>query len=190
MANKMSFPHPRLALALASLLAIADPTAGWAAGNHSGSHAESSAIGELGVRDKVSRTITVIMGDSYFEPKIIKTKPGETVRFIVKNTGELLHEFNIGTPQMHAVHQKEMAQMLEQGLLAPTGTNHDMAHMSHATMGTMPMMKHDDPNSILVEPGQTRELIWKVGSAKDLEFACNVPGHYQSGMVGRIKTGQ
>ncbi|MBK8909496.1 MAG: hypothetical protein IPM60_16975 [Rhodospirillales bacterium] len=48
------------------------------------------------------------MEDSYFEPETIKRlKAGETVpSYHVKNKGELVHEFNIGTAAMHAEHQK------------------------------------------------------------------------------------
>jgi len=47
-------------------------------------------------------------------------------------------------------------------------------------------MTHDDPNSALIEPGATEELIWNFTKAMGLEFACNIPGHYQSGMVGKV----
>jgi uncharacterized cupredoxin-like copper-binding protein len=47
-------------------------------------------------------------------------------------------------------------------------------------------MKHDDPNSVLVEPGKTAELTWTFTKASGLEFACNIPGHYQAGMVGKL----
>jgi uncharacterized cupredoxin-like copper-binding protein len=62
-----------------------------------------------------------------------------------------------------------------------------MSNMDHA-MGGMKMvgMEHDDPNSVLVGPGAREELIWTFSETMDLEFACNVPGHYQSGMVGKV----
>ncbi len=48
------------------------------------------------------------------------------------------------------------------------------------------MMMHDDPNSVLLEPGRTGEVVLKFTKAANLEFACNVPGHYEAGMVGTI----
>ena len=47
---------------------------------------------------------------------------------------------------------------------------------------------HNEPNSILLEPGQTGEITWSFpqGADVDLEFACNVPGHYDAGMAGEI----
>ena len=50
-------------------------------------------------------------------------------------------------------------------------------------------MKHDDPNSVLVEPGKTKDLVWTFTQAADLEFTCNIPGHYESGMVGNFRFG-
>jgi len=48
-------------------------------------------------------------------------------------------------------------------------------------------MTHDDPNSVLIEPGAREELIWTFSKTKNLEFACNIPGHYQAGMVGKVE---
>ena len=42
----------------------------------------------------------------YFKPRVIEVKAGETVRFVLKNEGKLLHEFNLGDAAMHAEHQK------------------------------------------------------------------------------------
>lgn len=54
-----------------------------------------------------------------------------------------------------------------------------------------PDMGHADGNAVLVKPGETKELIWTFSDAQNLEFACNLPGHYQAGMKGEIKvTGQ
>lgn len=51
-------------------------------------------------------------------------------------------------------------------------------------------MKRDDPNSVLVEPRKTAELTWAFGKATNLEFVCNIPGHYQAGMVGKLTVSQ
>lgn len=146
-------------------------------------HAGDSKIGMPAKVAQANRTITVDLRDVAFEPAEIGIKSGETVRFVLKNTGTLLHEFNIGTASMHAQHQKEMLKMLEMGMLSATSMNMDM---DHSNMKGAPM-KHDDPNSVLVEPGKTKELVWKFPKAMKLEFACNIPGHYESGMVGEFK---
>lgn len=128
----------------------------------------------------IDRTIEVKIGDMFFLPGSIEVKAGETVRFLLKNDGALLHEFNLGSPDSHVAHQKEMAAMFQSGALSSSGT-HGMEAMGH-----MGGMKHDDTNSVLVEPGATAELVWRFSKANDLEFACNVPGHYQSGMLGKV----
>jgi len=69
-----------------------------------------------------------------------------------------------------------------------------MKEMDHGAMAGMAGMehgmKHDDPNSVLVEPGKTAELTWTFTKATNLEFACNIPGHYQAGMVGKVTVSQ
>lgn len=151
-------------------------------------HGGTMAFGEPGEPSEADRTIEIAMADNYFEPERLLIQPGKTVRFVVKNDGEFLHEFNIGTAAMHAEHQEEMMTMMEHGMLTATGIDHNMMNMDH--MGTgMSGHVHDDPNSVLVEPGETVELVWTFAEATDLEFACNVPGHYDSGMVGEIEFG-
>ncbi|MHC8299269.1 cupredoxin domain-containing protein [Pseudomonas sp. ZS1P83] len=144
-------------------------------------------IGQPGVASEVTRTVEVEMGDIFFKPESIDVKPGETVRFILRNEGSMLHEFNIGKAAAHAAHQKEMASMFQNGTLNPTGTGKTMSDMGHS-MGGMKMvgMEHNDPNSVLIQPGATQELIWTFNNSTGLQFACNVPGHYQSGMVGQF----
>ncbi|MFV3304614.1 cupredoxin domain-containing protein [Pseudomonas sp. NY15181] len=140
---------------------------------------------------QATRTVEIKLGDMYFEPESVEVKAGETVRFVIHNSGNLLHEFNLGSAAMHVAHQKEMQQMMDSGMLTPTGMQHDMSKMDHSKMGhgDMPMgqmMKHDDPNTVLIEPGKTAELTWTFSKATSLEFACNIPGHYQAGMVGKL----
>lgn len=170
----------RLALAACvlafSVSAVASP----------GSHAE---IGHPAAAASATRTVNIEMTDLAFSPKTLEVKAGETVRFVLINKGQLLHEFNLGDAAMHAEHQKEMLKMQQSGAMTTTGMHH--AGMDHGAMGqgSMPMagMTHDDPNSVLVEPGKTAELTWTFSGTRDLEFACNVPGHYQAGMVGTLK---
>lgn len=144
-----------------------------AAGTGNG-HKHTSQIGMPGSTEEVSRSIEVVMTDNSFDRSNIDIQPGETMRFVVHNRGRLVHEFNIGTPHMHEEHQRDMLEMMQAGVLTPTGMKHGAG-----------MMQHDHTNSALIEPGETKELIWHFQrKVDDLEFACNVPGHYQSGMVG------
>ncbi|WP_433739600.1 copper-resistant cuproprotein CopI [Pseudomonas putida] len=168
------------AVLAACLMALSSPV--WAAGEH---HYD---FGQPAPAAKANRSVEVVMGDMSFTPKAIDIKAGETVRFVLVNKGQLLHEFNIGDAAMHAKHQQEMLQMQQSGMLTPTG----MKAMDHSAMGhdMKSGMKHDDPNSVLVEPGKTAELTWTFSKATNLEFACNIPGHYQAGMVGKLTVSQ
>ncbi len=167
--------------------------AAFAAGKHSGGHGDEDdhghgamAFGEKGEPAEVDRTIEIVATDNKYDVETVDVEVGETVRFVIENKGQLLHEFNIGTAEMHAEHQKEMLEMMQTGMMTPTGMkemmgeSHDNGGMTHGGM------THDDPNSVLIEPGETRELIWKFTKAEKLEFACNVPGHYESGMHGQF----
>ncbi len=146
--------------------------------------AQTYAFGEAAPASKATRTVEITLQDISFSPKALDVKAGETVRFVLVNKGQLLHEFNLGDAAMHAGHQKEMLQMQASGMLTATG----MGKMDHSAMGQGAMggMKHDDPNSVLVDPGKTAELTWTFTKATGLEFACNLPGHYQAGMVGKL----
>ncbi|WP_443693689.1 copper-resistant cuproprotein CopI [Pseudomonas sp.] len=152
--------------------------------------AHTYAFGQPASADKATRTVEVVLQDMSFSPKSLDVKAGETVRFVLVNKGQLLHEFNLGDAAMHAEHQKQMMQMQSSGMLNATGMgkmDHGaMDHGAMASMGNMGGMKHDDPNSVLVEPGKTAELTWTFTKASGLEFACNIPGHFQAGMVGKL----
>ena len=74
-------------------------------------------IGEIGKSSEVNRVIEVKMYDNYFEPNEIKIKKNETIKFVIYNLGELVHEFNIATKEMHLKHQPEMAKMVENEIL-------------------------------------------------------------------------
>jgi uncharacterized cupredoxin-like copper-binding protein len=145
-------------------------------GGH-GDHGDMNpAVGEKGDPANARRTLRVTMTDNKYEPKSIAVQAGETVRFTVENKGEFVHEFNIGTAEMHKNHQAEMMKMMQSGAL-------ESDHIVHAKMGAM---MHDDANAVLLEPGQTGEIIWKFGASGEIQFACNVPGHYDDGMHGRL----
>tara|TARA_B100000965_G_scaffold325147_1_gene287340 strand:+ start:104 stop:601 length:498 start_codon:yes stop_codon:yes gene_type:complete len=141
------------------------------------------AIGVKGNKANVDRTITVLMYDNYYKPKQIKVKKNETIKFLVKNKGELVHEFNIATKEMHLKHQPEMMKMVENEILLVDKIDKiKMMEMSKKN----PSMAHSHSNSVLLSPGESAELIWKFSNTLTIEAACNVPGHYDSGMVAKI----
>ena len=140
-------------------------------------------IGEKGKLSDVDRTIEIKMYDNYFEPNVINIKKGETIKFLVKNLGLLVHEFNIATKKMHLNHQPEMMEMMENEILL--GDKIDYKKMKEIAK-TNHSMAHSHSNSVLLEPNKSGEIIWKFNTDINLEAACNVPGHYVSGMISKI----
>ncbi len=140
-------------------------------------------IGSLGKESEVSRVIKVIMYDNYYEPNSFQIKAGETIKFEVENAGELVHEFNIANKMMHIKHQPEMEKMVEHEILFADSIDKDkMKKMSKMDKS----MGHSHSNSVLLEPKQKGDIIWKFDNAVNIEVACNVPGHYQAGMIAKV----
>lgn len=166
--------------------------------DHGDGHAHAKNIGRPGDPEKAARTVEIRMGDNFYQIRMggeshdlerLEVKRGETVRFVVVNEGVLLHEFNIGEPETHAAHQKEMQTMLEHGMITPLAVVPEKMAMDHGD-GEGHAMSHDDPNAVLLASGESGEIVWtfeadgEVALAEKLEFACNIPGHYAAGMVG------
>jgi len=61
-------------------------------------------FGAPGKPASATRSIEVNLADNYYEPDAISVKQGETVRFVLKNSGEFLHEFSIDTLAAHTEH--------------------------------------------------------------------------------------
>jgi uncharacterized cupredoxin-like copper-binding protein len=140
-------------------------------------------IGKIGKAKDVQKVIRVEMYDNYFKPDTYKIKAGQTVKFVVKNKGQFVHEFNIGTETQHIKHQPEMAEMTMMGILYPEYIDKEkMKEMAKVN----PSMKHSHGNSVLLEPGEKGELIWKFSDNQEILVAFNVPGHYEDGMVNEI----
>ncbi len=141
-------------------LAHGDENHGKKEEQHADGHA--AALGKPGDPGKVTRNVVVEMNDGMrFRPDSIRVKRGETIRFIVKNTGKMKHEMVLGTI-------KELKE--------------------HAgLMRKFPEMEHADPNQVSVEPGMTGGLVWQFTRAGTFDFACLVPGHFEAGMVGKVR---
>ena len=140
-------------------------------------------IGSKGNENDISRVIKVIMYDNYYKPSSFQINAGETIKFEVENAGELVHEFNIANKMMHMKHQPEMEKMVENEILFADSIDKDkmkkMAKMDKS-------MGHSHSNSVLLEPKQKGNIIWRFDNAVNIEVACNVPGHYQAGMIAKV----
>ena len=145
--------------------------------------ASMNMIGEKGDPAEVDRVIKVKMYDNYYVPSEFKIKKNQTIKFIVFNHGEFIHEFNIATKEMHLKHQPEMMMMVENGILLTDRIDKKkMKELSKKNQS----MKHAHSNSVLIEPNKGAEIIWKFNTGAELEAACNVPGHYEVGMIAKI----
>ena len=140
-------------------------------------------IGSKGDETDVTRVIKVVMYDNYYEPSSFQIKKGETIKFEVENAGMLVHEFNIANKMMHMKHQPEMIKMAENGILLAFSIDKEkmkkMAKMDKS-------MGHSHSNSVLLEPSEKGDIVWKFENAMNIEIACNVPGHYQIGMIAKV----
>ena len=143
------------------------------------------AIGVKGNEENVDRVIKVLMYDNYYQPNNFKIKKNETIKFVVENKGELVHEFNIATKAMHLKHQPEMMMLVENEIiLSDKIDKKKMMEMAKKN----PSMAHSHSNSVLLSPGESADLIWKFTNSVKIEAACNVPGHYEAGMVAEINS--
>ena len=122
---------------------------------------EEKAFGREGDPKKVSRTVTVDMSDKMrFSPASLTVRQGETVRFVVKNSGKVMHEMVLGTMQ----ELKEHAELMRKH----------------------PGMEHDEPYMAHVAPGKTERIVWQFTKPGEFYYGCLVPGHFDAGMLGKI----
>ena len=125
----------------------------------------SNPVGEAGKVAQATRTVEIDMTDNMrFTPAEISVRQGETVRFVVKNSGAVKHELVLGTPEELKEH--------------------------YAMMLKMPGMEHVDDNMVSVAPGKTGEIVWRFTKVGKVDFACLQPGHYDAGMKGLVNVAQ
>lgn len=128
------------------------------------SHAHGFSAGEPGNAKRPARVVQVIMregdGKMLFVPERIEVKRGEQVRFVLKNDGELDHEFVLATAAENVKHAEDMKKN--------------------------PEMDHDDPNAKRVQPKKSRDLVWRFTKKGVFEYGCLIPGHREAGMIGTV----
>lgn len=151
-------------LALLALHALSVLPAAAAPGAKGHSHAMFNA-GAPGNPKKPFRVVEVTAregnGTMAFDPPRIEVVKGEQIKFIIRNAGDLDHEFMLDSIE---------------------------ANMKHAVeMQKNPEMEHDDPNGKRVQPKKDVELIWKFTKLGTFEYACLIPGHYEAGMKGIVE---
>ncbi len=122
------------------------------------------SAGQPGDLKKPARIVEVVMreadGKMMFVPNRIEIRRGEQVRFVLRNAGELDHEFVLATREENRKHAEEMRKN--------------------------PDMEHDDANAKKTGSKKSTELVWRFTRVGTFEFGCLIPGHYEAGMFGTI----
>jgi uncharacterized cupredoxin-like copper-binding protein len=122
---------------------------------------DEKSFGREGDPKRVSRTVNVDMSDAMrFNPAELTVKRGETVRFVAKNSGKVMHEMVLGT-------MKELKQHAE-------------------IMKKHPEMEHDEPYMAHVAPGATERIVWQFTRPGEFYYGCLIPGHFEAGMIGKV----
>lgn len=130
-------------------------------GERSAMPPEQKAWGIGATEDQVDRELVIRMDDNMrFTPDHFEVEEGETLKLVIRNEGQMLHELVLGSAEELEEHAALMAQF--------------------------PGMEHDEPYMAHVDPGDTQTLIWTFNRAGRFEFACLLPGHFQAGMVGGL----
>ena len=125
-----------------------------------GATACGTASADPGSADPVLRTVNVTIHYSHFDPSSFSFPPGTTVRFVVRNTDPIDHEFIVGDQAVQDAHE--------------SGT--EAYHPPR-------------PGEMTVPAGTTRATIVTFARSGALIFGCHLPGHYAYGMHGAIRVG-
>jgi uncharacterized cupredoxin-like copper-binding protein len=128
------------------------------------SHEHGFSAGEPGNPKRPARVVNITMRESdgkmVFIPDRIEIRRGEQIRFVLRNNGELEHEFVLATEAENIKHAELMQKF--------------------------PEMEHDDPNAKRLKPKAANEIVWRFTKRGEFEFACLIPGHREAGMLGKI----
>lgn len=123
---------------------------------------EEKAFGRPGDPKKVTHTIKIDMNDGMeYLPNGLRLKVGDTVRFVVHNSGKTMHELVLGTMEELKAHSELMRKH--------------------------PGMEHDEPYMAHVQPGKTQTIVWQFTRPGAFYYGCLVPGHFEAGMVGIVR---
>jgi uncharacterized cupredoxin-like copper-binding protein len=102
-------------------------------------------------------TVDITIHYSHFQPGTVIVAPGETVRFVVRNTDPIDHEFILGDRFLQRIYER----------------------------GTEAV--HSMPGAISVPAGTTRSTIYTFPQVDSgVIFACHLPGHVAYGMRGLV----
>ena len=127
-----------------------------------GSYGEQLPFGRVGKSSEVSKKVAIELNDQFrFSPEEIQVAVGETLQLDFRNTGQMRHEWVLGTPF-------ELSEHME-------------------LMRRFPNMEHDEPHMVHVDPGQKQQLVWQFNRKGEFAYACLLPGHFEAGMLGTVE---
>lgn len=159
---------PKFPLLTGCLVLALTPVPAWAHGEGTGKKPAAHKIsvdekpfGREGDPKHAARTVTVDMSDKMrFAPAQLTVRRGETVRFIVRNSGKVMHEMVLGTMEELKAHAELMKKF--------------------------PGMEHDEPHMAHVKPGRSAQMVWQFTRPGEFYYGCLMPGHFEAGMIGKI----
>ena len=123
--------------------------------------AEQKPFGREGDPKQITRTVEIDMSDKMrFSPSEVTIRQGETVRFRVRNSGKVMHEMVLGTMQELKAHAELMKKH--------------------------PGMEHEEPHMAHVSAGRRETMVWQFNQPGEFYYGCLIPGHFETGMVGKI----
>jgi uncharacterized cupredoxin-like copper-binding protein len=151
-------------IALAALLVTLTPIVAASAPGAPGHTHEAFSAGEPGNPKKPARVVQITMkeedGKMLFIPDRVEVRKGEQIKFVLRNNGELPHEFMLASREENDKHAELMKKY--------------------------PEMEHDDPNGKTLQTKKSADLVWKFTKAGEFEFACLIPGHREAGMHCKV----
>jgi uncharacterized cupredoxin-like copper-binding protein len=104
------------------------------------------------------KTVTIRIEHSRFRPARLELPAGATVRFVLRNTDPIDHEFIVGDERVQQVHER----------------GSERHHGAKPGEISVPALEQRSTTLTLEEPGS-------------LIFGCHLPGHYAYGMRGEIE---
>jgi uncharacterized cupredoxin-like copper-binding protein len=168
---------PTTAVTVALAAALAASTTLTACSGPSDDTTGAATSGHRSGDDDADRVIEVSMVDNRFVPDTITVAAGEQVTLRFHNDGAAVHEAFIGEEAAQDAHGADMADAARHGDDDDDDDEHGDEHGDDmTTMSTM----------VVVEPGDTGELVYTAPDATTVVIGCHQPGHWASGMRATI----
>jgi uncharacterized cupredoxin-like copper-binding protein len=102
-------------------------------------------------------TVDLFVDKSHFSLSRIVVRPHTEVTFVIHNEDPILHEFIVGGPEVHAIHE----------------SGHEAQHPTK-------------PGEVTVRPQEVGTTTYLFHEPGTVVFACHLPGHLAYGMSGEI----